>query len=486
MSRGLKWIRNGVLFLVIAAFVFFYGQGTGNVGPGVVAKIDGVPISRDLFEIWRESITRSAPEVEGLDPTQQRDLIDARTMNSLLQRFILAHEAEKLGLQVPNAALRHSNQRNPRYFLEGRYDPELVELAAAQQGFSVREYLEELRIDLLVGDFERLVTSPVRVSDAQARASILEAETTLRLRFAVAEAESFREGLELAPEDVQEFLDAHPEEIQAGYESRDDEFQRSERVVARHILFTGPDAVEQATVARARLDAGEGFADLALELSQDDATRERAGLLGPFPRGRMLPAFEQAAFELEEGQISDPVETERGAHLILVEAQIPAVSRSLEEVGPQLAHELLLDERASEAARAAAENLLARLELGEPFVAAADASALRVGTTSLFRLTEQAVPELQDVEGILAAAYALTEPEAFAPRPFSGGDSFYVISLLEREEPAGERIEAQLSIVREQLTDLARRNTVQLWLEASQRELNESGELHIYPLYPLN
>ena len=172
MSRGYKWIRNGALFLVIAAFVFLYGPGAGNVGPGVVAEIDGTPISRDLFEIWRESVGRSIRDVEGLDPTQQRDLIDASTMNSLVQRFILAHEAEGLGLQVPNAALRNSNRRNPRYFLDGRYDPELVELAAAQQGFSIRAYLEELRMDLLVQDFERLVTSSVRVSDARHGRSI--------------------------------------------------------------------------------------------------------------------------------------------------------------------------------------------------------------------------------------------------------------------------------------------------------------------------
>lgn len=485
MSRGFKWIRNGALFLVIAAFVFLYGPGAGNVGQGVVAEVDGVPISRDVFEIWRESISRGIPEVEGLDPTQQRDLIDARAVNSLIQRFILANEAERLGLQVPNAALRHINQRNPRYHLEGRYDPELVELAAAQQGYSIRQYLEEIRMDLLVQDFQRFVTSPVRVSDAQVRANIVEAETTVRLRFAVAEAESFREGLELAPEDVKEFLDTHPEEIQAEYESRD-EFDQPEQVVARHILFTGPDALEQAGAARARLDAGEGFADLALELSQDEATRERAGLLGPFPRGRMLQAFEEAAFALEVGEISDPVETERGAHLILVEAQRPAISSSLEDAGPQLAHELLLEERAAETARAAGEDLLATLALGEPFIAAAEASGLRIGTTSLFRLSERAVPELRDVEGILAAAYALSEPNAFAPRVFEGGDSFYVISLLEREEPLGELVEEQLPVVREQLLDLTRRNTLQLWLEARYRELEGSGELRIYPLYPLN
>jgi hypothetical protein len=265
----------------------------------------------------------------------------------------------------------------------------------------------------------------VRLSEAQARAAIEEAETTLRLRYAVAEASAFRDGIELDPEATKEFLDTQTERIEAAYELRRDEFQKPEQAVARHILFTGPDAQEQAATARERLDQGEGFADLALELSQDAATRDQAGFLGAFPRGRMLPAFEEAAFALEPGEISAPVETERGVHLILLEAREAAVSRSLESVAPQLAHEFLLEERAIAAARDAAEGFLARLGEGEPFLGAADGSGLRVGVTALFRLVEPSVAELAGVEGALEAAHSLRTEEAYVPQVFRGGDSFY-------------------------------------------------------------
>ncbi len=487
MRRALRWIRNGVLLLVIAAFVLLYGQGQGGVAPGTVVEIDGEAVSRELFEAWRERHAQAFSELDGLEPDQLRELIDARTIGTLVQRLVLAREARALGFQVSNAALRRSMLNNPQYQNGGIYDPELVERSAAQLGFSTRQYLEEIRNDLLLQDFERLVSSPVRISKARVRAAIREGESTLRLRYAVAETADFQAEIKLAPEAVQEFLESHAEQIEAEYDRRRSEFQRPEQVVARHILFTGPDAMEQARRARARLAGGEGFADLALELSQDEATREQAGLLGAFPRGRMLPAFEEAAFALEQpGDISEPVETERGAHLILLEARQEAVSRGPADVTPELAHALLLEERAAEAARKAARELLGKLAEDEPFVAAAEASGLRIGLTSSFALSEPAVTELREVEGVIEAAHSLSLEHPHAQRVFSDADSFYVISLLERNEPDPQAVEDRVAAMSERLTEAARDNTAQVWLEHRRRELEESGELRVYPLYPGN
>jgi parvulin-like peptidyl-prolyl isomerase len=88
------------------------------------------------------------------------------------------------------------------------------------------------------------------------------------------------------------------------------------QIHARHILV---ETREEAEAVLERLEAGEDFAALAEELSQDPGSGEDGGDLGWFPQGRMVPEFDEAAFSLSPGETSDVVETSFGFHIILVE-----------------------------------------------------------------------------------------------------------------------------------------------------------------------
>ena len=138
------------------------------------------------------------------------------------------------------------------------------------------------------------------------------------------------------------------QEIEDFYEeNKETRFTLPERRCIRHILFS-PDEEETAQEVKQQLDDGEDFAELAQEYSQDPGSAEQGGDLGCNPEGGFVPEFDEAAFSAEEGEISDPVETEFGFHVLEVtdiqeEEEVP-----LEEAAPEIEDQLNQQRQATE------------------------------------------------------------------------------------------------------------------------------------------
>ena len=129
------------------------------------------------------------------------------------------------------------------------------------------------------------------------------------------------------------------------YDSNTEEFKNPETVKASHILFTvnkddSPEVVKQkedaAKKAIARAKKGEDFNKLAKELSEEPGAKESGGDLGFFAKDRMVPEFAEAAFSQKPGEISGPVRTQFGWHVIKVTDKKPAGTVPFEEVKEQI------------------------------------------------------------------------------------------------------------------------------------------------------
>ena len=129
------------------------------------------------------------------------------------------------------------------------------------------------------------------------------------------------------------------EEARAYYEKRPDLFSGEATVHASHILKRVQEPADEESAEAAlrevkeRLEAGEDFADVATDCS-DDSVEE--GDLGTFGSGKMVPAFEKAAFALNPGEVSEPVRTEFGLHLIKIHAHNEPEPAPFEEVQEQI------------------------------------------------------------------------------------------------------------------------------------------------------
>jgi parvulin-like peptidyl-prolyl isomerase len=144
------------------------------------------------------------------------------------------------------------------------------------------------------------------------------------------------------------------QELSAYLEEHREDYDTPEEVHARHILIRVPEGASEAEIAQAKkqiedikkeLENGADFAELAKKYSQDPGSAPNGGDLGFFRRGQMVKEFEDAAFSLEPGQISDPVRTQFGFHLIKVEEKKPAQHPELAQIRERVLKDYIAAER---------------------------------------------------------------------------------------------------------------------------------------------
>ncbi len=389
-DRSQSWLAWVILGLISIPFMFWgvdsYFQNSDS--DIVVAEVEGTEISLATYRDVLQQQQNRMRQIMGaqFDPAIfDRAEIKQALLENLVQREVEARATRAWGFQISNELLRQSIATIPELQRDGRFDAELYRRALAQQGMSEAQFESSLRRDMaqqlmrislqggvVIG--ERELTEAVEQRDEVRRARILrlplavladpiaptEVHITETSRAAAArfqEPEAVRIAwIEASLDHLAKEETVAEEELRALYASRVQAFQANEQRRARHILLTleanADEAAWQAAEKklaefRAQVIAGADFAALAKAHSQDPGSAAEGGDLGFFERGVMVPAFDQAVFALQPNELSSPLRTEFGMHLIqLLEVRA--------DMPPSLA-----DERAEllkELQRAQAEN----------------------------------------------------------------------------------------------------------------------------------
>ena len=401
--RSIGWfVGAGLLGLVILAFVALYfpdfmgDPATAAMRRGV-AWVEGEPIQASTFLDRYRNVARMYQEQSGGDfsPALARQLgIPEQVVGELVRSRVLLLEAQRLGLQVTNTEVGTSIATSPTFQENGVFigrDAYLSMLRAAR--LSPRDFEDSVRSDLLTEKLRLLITESPHVSDLELREEYRRRNENASLDVWFLTADSQRGEVEVTEAEARGRYDAGPEEfevpeqrriryltlseqtlaeevsvrqreIQRYYNRNLFNYQVGEQAEASHILLQAEsESDEDATRTLAarlaeRARTGEDFAGLARTYSADEATREAGGALGVFGPEEMVPEFSEAVFSMMPGEISDPVRTDYGYHVIRLDRRQAAETRELSEVEGEIETRL----RQEKAATLLTERVL---ELGE-------------------------------------------------------------------------------------------------------------------------
>jgi peptidyl-prolyl cis-trans isomerase D len=499
LRRGQRWIMALVIAGVGFVFVFYLGlggaPGGGGSGAGAVVEVGDLRFGpRDVDRIRRQQEERYRQALGDAFDEAAAEQLDALAASLLVNQAILSQEARRLGLVASDDEVREYVRRQiPGAADEnGRLQTEALREWAEGEFGSETRFVELLRMEVLADEILELLRESVRVSDAEARQSLVHRGEEVSLAWVGIDAKTPRDDATVADEAIDALLASDEARVRARYEERASDYQQAEAVHLRHILLQVPEGAPPEDEARARtraeetlgrLRGGAAFADLALEVSEDPGSRERGGDLGWVERGGEFgTALEEAAFALAPGTTSELVRTPAGFHLLRVEERREARSVPFEEVRRDLAREVLAQEEAARRAREAAERLVAAIREGKSLVDAAREQRVAIERTEpLRRRPDGFVPGLGPAPEVLVAAFALSPERPTSERIFEVGDRLVLVQQVERKSPAPEELEADLPQERERLRQSRIAQTAQSWVELRRSELEASGEL-VYDL----
>ena len=263
------------------------------------------------------------------DARALRDSLDMSTARLLVERAILALEAERLGLTVTKQEVEREI-RSSGGFLgpDGRFDKQAFDRWVAYEFGSERAFREQQSRAALAAKLLRVIRAQATVSEGEARQAVERRLESMRITFTVLDTNRIPEDFARDEQAIDAFLAEREADARKLYEERSDLYDVPEQTRARHILLrVEQDATDEEVAAveeRARalierLRGGEEFAVVAQETSEDPGSKANGGDLGFFRRGQMVKAFDEAAFSLEPGTLSEPVRSEYGFHVIRVE-----------------------------------------------------------------------------------------------------------------------------------------------------------------------
>lgn len=467
LRENTRSIGTYVIFgILILVFVAYFGPGSsGCQGMGssastatYAAKVNGEEIPMREFQSAYANMLRTYQQQMGgnFDEKMAEQLgLKNNVLDGLVTRKLVLDAAVEAGLAVSDAEVAKAVREVPAFQKDGAFDFETYKLTLANGlGVTPDKFEQSLREDLLRQKMIAQVRQAAKATDAEAREEFVKDNDRANLNVVRFAPSAFENKAEVTPAEAQAFLATEDgkKAVEQEFKDKSFKFKQPRRVKAQHILVKVAEDADEATVeaaknklleAKKEIEGGKDFASVASQLSEDPGSKDKGGDLGFFGPGTMAKPFEEAAFALKAGEMSDVVRTRFGFHLIKVNEIQEASEKKLEEVQPQIAADLLKKKKAGDLARAAAESALAQAKAGKsllelyPAPKEGDknaAAAIVAEPSGSFDVNSEYVPRV-GVSADLAKAAASANAGEALPQVFDVNGTFVVATVAERTRP---------------------------------------------------
>ena len=486
-----SWGIKIVFGLIILVFVFWgVGSFRGDKAT-VLATIDGQPVLiKDFEKAYQEGlrvVKSKNPNIT--DKELQEGGFRWQVFNNMLISRLLEEQAKKLGVTVSSDELRAEIAKIPAFQnKDKKFDPQRYENLLKANDVTPGEFEADFRQNLLLEKLGGFIGLPAAVSETEARSIFDFMREQAVIHYISFKGADFEAGVTPTDDQVKAYYEAHKDQfatpaqikidyveftpkalakpgevsdadIEAYYKANEKKYARPEQVRVRHFLIMLPaDAPKEAVDAAeaklkdiaAKLKAGAEFTSL-LPKNPNNAD----GLIGEdwawLPKGSLpkeFAPFEQKAFSLQNGEISDPVRTALGLHLIQAGEHQAAGQRPLSEVKDDIREELA-ERKASDKLTKSLDAMQDKLASGEDLAKAAAGENMTAKSTDFFAKETPPV-DLGLSEQALGVLFSLKKGDT-SDTPLSTQDGF-VLARVTDVKPAGfQPLEAVTPAIKQRL-----------------------------------
>ena len=481
-----SWMIKVILGLIVLVFVFWGVGSFRDEQSTAIANIDGEPIPyEDYLRTYNNLLDRFSSQFgDSLTPETLKMLgLKDQAVNQLINQRLLSVEADRLGLRVSPDELVQMIQQVPAFQSNGVFDSTRYQRVLSSLRMTPEIFENQQREALRIEKLQAFVGSGAQVSEIEAHEWYQWQNNQVKIDYFVA-APREDESIELSDEEVTDYFKENAEsyktkpqakaryiqflaadfsdqvdisdaDITSYYEANKTAFGTPKTVEARHILIRVDENADAETVedGRKRLlpvlelaRTGEDFGELA-KIYSEGPTAENGGFLGAFKKEDMVAPFAEKAFSMAVDEVSDPVRTRFGWHLIKVEKINEATTKTVEEVKDTIS-ETLKKEKTKGLASDAAEVFYENVFPGDDLEKIGMEQKLTVTTTDFF---DAAGPDTIATGRTKFAQDALAlNPEEISEL-LSLGDDFYLLQTIEKKEAQIPELEAVKEKVRADL-----------------------------------